>query len=76
MRSGMEYRMNAKKKKKRRKEEEEEEEDDDDDYNEDELQKDKQEQKEEDLLWNGTLIQRNKTGSYTTQTNEMHSFLH
>jgi len=35
----------------------------------------KEEQKVEDLLGSGTFIQRNKTGSHTTPTNEMHNFL-
>ena len=37
--------------------------------------KEKEEQKVEDLLGSGTFIQRNKTGSYTTPTKEMHNFL-
>jgi hypothetical protein len=37
--------------------------------------KEKEEQKAEDLLGSGTFIQRNKTGNYTTPTNEMHNFL-
>ena len=37
--------------------------------------KNEEEQKVEDLLGSGTFIQRNKTDTYTTPTNEMHSFL-